>query len=184
MIVLNSLEKLLYEHRPIGIYDLENQNSLIMAELESYALVLQFIEDSADTLIKEMFFATAEDTGAERFRSLYACNYEGNTAKNYITALMAHKEPFWSSELWQFERVIADFRLTEYIQAMQVQVADFSQFDLQKQKKVISLLRKYVPAHIALDLIAQARTWDEIEALNRSLSDIESLGLTFSEQKM
>ena len=184
MIVLNSIEKLLYEHKPIGIYDLENQNSLIMAELETYASALQFIEDSADTLITEMFFTTAQQQGAERFRSLYACNYEGARARSYIAALMAHEEPFWSSDLWQFERTIADFNLTEYISAMKVQVSAFSSFDLQKQKKVIALLRKYVPAHIELELIAQARTWDEIEALNRSFSDIEGLGLTFSEQKM
>ena len=184
MIVLNSIEKLLYEHKPVGIYDLESPDTLIMAELEAYASALQFIEDSADTLIKEMFFSTAEGAGAERFRSLYACNYEGVSARNYISALMAHKEPFWSSYLWQFERNAANFGLTEYISAMRVFVNGFSGFSLQKQKEVMRVLRKYVPAHIAIELFTQARTWDELDALNRSFSDMESLGLTFSELKM
>ncbi len=181
---MNSIEKLIYEHKPIGIYDLENENSLIMAELEAYAAQLQFIEDSAEQLIKEMFFSTASGAGAERFRSLYGCNYGGENAKNYIAALMEHKEPFWNSRLWHFERMIEDFRLTEYMAARKVQVPAFSSFDLQKQKNIIALLRKYVPAHMALDLIAQERTWNELDALNRSFSESESLGLTFSELKM
>lgn len=184
MIVLNSIEKLLYEHKPVGIYNLENENSLILSELEAYASALQFIEDSAEILKKEMFFTTAETVGKERFRSLYGCNYEGSDATEYIASLMAHKEPFWNSALWQFERTRADFNITEFIVAMTVNVRDFSSFNLKKQQKIIKILRKYAPAHIALELTQQARTWDEIEGLNRSFGDIESLGLTFSEQKM
>ena len=181
---MNSIEKLIYEHKPIGIYDLENENSLIMAELEAYAQQLQFVDESADKLLKEMFFSTAEEEGDARFRSLYACNYEGSTAKNYITALMEHKEPFWNSALWNFERILEDFRLTEYVSGRAVQVSGFSSFSLQKQKNVMALLRKYVPAHLAFNLIEQARDWDTIDTLNLSFSDSESLGLTFDQLKM
>ena len=181
---MNSIEKLIYEHKPIGIYDLENENSLIMAELEAYAAQLQFIDENADNLLKEMFFSTAEEQGEERFRSLYACNYEGSTAKNYISALMAHKEPFWNVALWNFERTREDFGLTEYIGARTVKVSGFSSFSVQKQKNVIALLRKYVPAHLALDLIDSARDWDALDALNLSFSDSDSLALTFEQLKM
>ena len=181
---MNSKQKLIYEHKPIGIYNLENANSLIMAELDSYAQALQFIEDSADLLLKEMFFNSAEDKGAERFRSLYGCNYTGRDAKYYIAALMKHTEPFWNSELWRFERDKDSFRLIEYIGEMRLHLPYFSTYSLQKQKNIMALLRKYAPAHMAIDLIERAKTWDEIDALGLSFSDAESLGLTFDQLKM
>lgn len=181
---MNSIQKLIHEHKPIGIYDLESENSLILAELETYAAALQFIDDSADELLKEMFFSTAEEAGAERFRSLYACDYEGDISKRYLRAVMAHKEPFWNSELWNFERALEDLSVTEYIVDRTLLIRNFSSFSLQKQKNVMALLRKYAPAHMAVNVIENARSWDELDALNRSFSDSDSVGLTFAQLKM
>lgn len=181
---MNSLEKLIYEHKPVGIYDFENNNSLIMAELSVYARALQQIEDAADELIAEMFFVSSRSLGFERFCRQFASKYSPEKSRQYISAVMAKAFGYWDKSIWEFEKdetgiSLLDFRVNQY-----VFVPSFESFSLEKKAQTLKLLNKYVPAHLDYSLIPAAKSWNELDGLDSTFSEIESVGLNFSQLKM
>lgn len=179
---MNAKEKLVNELLPIGLYNLDDENSLIDKELSSYAKVLEELEHNIDALKSEMFFSSAQNKGKERFKCLFGvAEYGDEQAGEYISELM--KTPFasWNKALWDMEEEIAEFECYDSPLLQYFTVYNYNTFSVDKKAAITKLVRKYVPCHMRIGLRIAERSWDSFEALGLNFTQAESIALSFDE---
>lgn len=181
---MNSIEKLLYELKPVKIYDAENASSLIRSELESYARVLDEVQNNAEKLKSELFLETSSDEGLKRFKTLYGIGeLDSASARKYISSVCAMPFGFTNREMYEFEKAFSapDAVISEDKAQGKIVFENFSALSFQLRAAALRLLRKYAPCHLQLVIASGFGTWDEIEAQEYDFSSFEALSLTFNE---
>lgn len=181
---MNSLEKMIYEMKPIGIYDFSNSHSLILRELSSYSLPLQYLEDSVEKMMGELFLKTASGKGKGRFKCLYAADaYSDEKAEKYMEMSIFTPFAYWNRELWEYEISALPNPpvITDNAAAQSITIENFSVLPFEEQVKIIKLVRKYIACHLSLIALTGRRTWDESDAAELSFTQLEMLGITFDE---
>ena len=180
---MNSLEKLIYEHQPISLYDL-NEESLVYKELAAYAAQLQELEDNMALILREMFIDTAVSKGVKRYKELFGLSgYSDEQAKSIIKTIYNNHYGFWNRALFDqlMEVIPKAVGISESYSNQRVSVVNFSELELGEKSKVISLLRNLLPCYLNFRFLSKAFNWNELEAFQYDFSKFDNLALTFDE---
>lgn len=183
---MNSLNSMKQKLRPLGFYNL-NDNSLISAELNSYAEALDSIESSLSEIERECFITTAESYGLGMKERIFGAE-QNNISVNKRREILIYRCSINSNSFNResIEKVLEVAGINGYIievpskNIMYINCLSLSDNSIDKDK-IKKIIEEYLPAH--LDCIFDFRDlkWDTIDSNNNTFNYIDSKNLTWND---
>lgn len=181
---MSSLNSMRQKLKPLGFYNL-NDNSLISAELSTYATVLDEIEYLLDEVERECFIATAESYGLSEREKMLGAEQKSQTIENRRDNLLYRysisSNSFNKDSIY---KVLSVAGINGYIlevpneNILYINCLSLNNSNADK-KAIIESVKEFLPAH--LDCIFDFRNlqWDTIDNNDNTFDTIDSKDLTW-----
>lgn len=181
---MRSLESMINKLSPLGVYNL-NKGSIVYAELAAFAVGLDSLRDTLDTLLKEAFIETAEDFGIDNTERLVG-NVREDLPLEKRREMLTERLSFGAGDftLKGFERLMklmgVEGRVEEYPKEQRL-VLNLTEdvYSLPEREWILSQAKVLLPAHLNWDVVFWGFDWSESDAHNNTFLSIDSKGYTW-----
>lgn len=180
---LNSIKKVL---SPLGLYNLD-ENSLVGKEIEVYEIEIERVKETLKSLLKEYFINTATDYGLTLKEKLFGSVKTDLSLENRKKILLSR----YSRESYGFNRESVEKSLmsagiegyvVENPQNNSLYVNCLNRFDTTITEEMVeNIVLKIIPAHLSVDFDFRILTWNYIDGLDTTFSEIDSEDLTWEQ---
>lgn len=184
---MNIIDSIKEKLSVFSIYNLDNQNSLVLAELKAYKKGLDLIKESLDELERECFLSTAQSFGLDLREKVLSSKKDGLTFTER-REMLKYRYSITSNDFNKnsIEKALiaAGIRCyiienpenqSFYINCLERFDTTLSQIESQK------LAEKFLPAHLTYEFDFRPLQWIQIEDKNLTFQQMDDADLTWNE---
>ncbi len=178
---MRSLTSMIEKLSPLGVYKL-SEDSVVYAELVAFAVGLEMLRDTLDTLLKESFISTAEDFGIENHERLVG-NVRSDLPLGKRREMLTERLSLASCDFTPkgFEKMLrlmgVEGSIEEY-PANQRIVINLSEGEYTEAQRewIVSQAKVLLPAHLEWDVVFAGFDWDASDSLSNTFAQIDGKG--------
>lgn len=183
---MRSLTSMIEKLSPLGVYNL-SEGSVVYAELSAFAVGLEILRDTLDTLLQEAFIATAEDFGIENTERLVG-NVRADLPLEKRREMLTERLSLSSGDftLKGFEKMLrlmgVEGSIEEYPETQRI-VINLSEDEYTEAqcKWIVSQAKALLPAHLKWDVVFAGFSWSDSDATGNTFAVIDGKGYTWKE---
>ena len=181
MSTIESIKRVL---NPLGLYNL-NDESLVTKELTVYSEELDLLRTELQNILKEFFINTAADYGIylrEKIFGSVKTDLPISERRKILLNRYSEKSYGYNRESVEKSLISAGINgyITEYPQRDLLYINCINIFDTTVTKEMAErIILEFVPAHLDVEFDYRVLTWEYIDNLDLSFSNIDEIDLTW-----
>ena len=177
-----SVESMKRALEPIRVYDMDSPN--LNAELSAYAAELERLDGELDAILPERFISTATESGLSAYEELFGPSREElsvETRRNMLKKRFSLGGGDFT--LNGIKQALDSFGLSyviaEYPSLCRLNIIAQTDYSKAEQSFIKREVEKIIPAHIEYQLVFNTMTWDELDSINKTFTDLDNDDLTW-----
>ena len=184
---MNIIDSMKEKLSVFSIYDLDKQNSLVLAELNAYKKGLDIIKESLDELERECFLSTAQDFGLDLREKVFTSKKDDLTFDER-REMLKYRYSITSNDFNKssIEKALIAAGIRCYIienpgnQSFYINCLE--RFDTTlSQEESQSSAEKFLPAHLSYEFDFRPLQWSQIEERDLTFQEMDNADLTWNE---
>ncbi|MGN0452783.1 MAG: hypothetical protein ACI4GZ_03170 [Ruminococcus sp.] len=183
---MSSLDSLILRLSPLGVYSLE-ENTAVYSELSAYAVGLDILRETLDTMIRECFFASAESYGLRNAEILLGKSREDLPLEKRREMLIARNSlgvnDFTLQGMEKILNLLGVEGVIEEFPALQRISVNLGATLCTRGEKnfIISQIESLFPSHLEADVAFGGMSWAYIEMQQLTFDKMEQKGYSWQE---
>ena len=184
---MNIIDSMKQKLSVFSIYDLENENSLVLAELKAYAKGLECLKESLVELERECFLSTAQSYGLDLRERVFTSKKDDLTFDER-REMLKYRYAITSNDFNKnsIEKALIAAGIRCYIienpgnQSFYINCLE--RFDtMLSQAESQKLAEKFLPAHLTYEFDFRPLQWVQIEDRDLTFQQMDNADLTWNE---
>ena len=170
--------------RAIRLYNLRAEH--LSAELHAYADELERLDDDLEDLLPERFLHTAKDKGLSAYEELFGPARSDLSLRDrrrlLLLRLSLGSGDFTPDGIRQaLDSFGLDYVITEFPAYDRLNIIAQTDYSQEQQNFIRTETAKIIPAHIEYQLVFNTLTWSELDARNKSFTELDGDNLTWEQ---
>lgn len=181
---MGSYELMCQKLYPLMMYDLDS--GIVSAEMQSYAVALDYLEDAVREILSESFINTAVSYGITQREKLIGKERSDLDLETRRSMLLQRqkingKDFTLKSFKDAFESLDFDCDIVEMPSSFTVSVESKGTYTPAQKAWIKSQAESLLPAHLIFSLSFGGYSWNDIESKGKTFSQIENLSYTWND---
>lgn len=184
---MNIIDSMKEKLSVFSIYDLDKQNSLVLAELNAYKKGLDLIKESLDELERECFLSTAQGFGLDLREKVFTSKKDDLTFDER-REMLKYRYSITSNDFNKnsIEKALIATGIRCYIienpSSQSIYINCLERFDTTlSQEEIQKSAEKFLPAHSTYTFDFRPLQWSQIEDKDLTFQEMDNADLTWSE---
>ncbi|MBR1779255.1 MAG: hypothetical protein IJ758_01975 [Clostridia bacterium] len=184
---MNIIESMIEKLSVFAVYNLEKENSLVLAELNAYKKGLDMIKENLDELERECFLSTAQSYGLD-IRERAFTSKKDDLPFEERREMLKYRYSITSNDFnkTHIEKALISAGIRCYIienpKRQSIYINCLERFDTTlPQVESQKLAEKFLPAHLSYEFDFRPLQWREIELKDLTFQQIDNFNLTWDE---
>ena len=169
---------------PVTVY--REDAAYLEAELRAYASELERLYDELEGMFKERFISTAEGEGLKVYEELFGPERTGESIEKRREMLRLRMNlgegDFTPAGINKaLDSLGLSYVISEYPELERLTITATADYTEAEQAFIKREVEKIVPAHLDFQLTFNTLTWSQLDALDRSFTDMDNEDLSWGQ---